>query len=261
MTRVAALFIVAVLAVFPAAAESALTPSQLADLSFRQHPGSKLPLDAMFVDEAGHPVRLGDFFAGRPVILVLDYLRCRTLCGLVLGNLAKTLDHVPLTAGRDFKVVAASIDPSETPDDSRAARVRYLAGNAAPGTGWHFLTGRKDALERLADAVGFPYREDAATHQFAHPAGLTVAAPDGTIARYVLGIDYVPLDLRLALTEAGKGVISSPVANLLLLCYHYNPSNGRYDLPIANTMRIAGGLTLLGIIAMIAMLSRSRKGH
>jgi protein SCO1/2 len=260
MTRaLAAGLLLAGLAASPALAQSAFTRDQLAALSFRQHPGALLPRDALLVDEEGRRVRLGDFFAGKPVILVLDYLRCRTLCGFVLSGLARSLAKVPLEAGRDFSVVALSIDPRDTPADARAARTQYLARYGRPGSGgWHFLAGDAATVRAIADTVGFPYRYDGAAGQYAHPAGFTVAAPDATISRYVLGFDYTPLDLRLALTEAARGRISSPVADLLLLCYCYDPVSGRYDLAIGNAMRIAGTLTVLALIGMIAYLARSR---
>lgn len=247
----------------PAAAHPVLTAAQLADLHFRQHPGAPLPLETRFTDEGGNTVRLGQFFRGKPVVLVLEYLHCTTLCGVVLGNLAQALDHVPLDAGRDFQVVAVSIDPHETPADARAAKAQHLARYHHPdaAAGWHFLTGSATAIAKLADAVGFPYRYDEEDDQFAHPAGVTLAAPDGTIARYILGIDYVPLDLRLGLTEAAKGTISSPVTHLLLLCYGYDPSKGRYTLTVVNAMRVAGLVTVLGLAMMIVGLSRrSRRG-
>ncbi|HEX7967196.1 MAG TPA: SCO family protein [Stellaceae bacterium] len=256
-----ALLALSALSPTPAGAQAAFSAQQLADLSFRQHPGAKLPLDAALVDEEGRPVRLGDFFSGKPVIVVLDYLHCKTLCGFVLGNLAQALAHVPLDAGKDFDVVAVSIDPRETPQNARAARAQYLAryDRAGTGGGWHFLAGTADEVRRVADTVGFPYRYDKEADQFAHPAGFAIVAPDGTIARYILGVDYVPLDLRLALTEAGRGTISSPVTDLLLLCYCYDPQTGRYGAAIGNAMRAAGGLTVLGIAAMIVRLSRPRR--
>ncbi|HEY3917251.1 MAG TPA: SCO family protein [Stellaceae bacterium] len=248
--------------VAPAAAgQSAFTVRQLDDLVFHQHPGATLPLGTPLVDEDGRSVKLGAFFGTRPVVVVLDYLHCQTLCGFVLSNLVGALDHVPLAAGKDFEVLAISIDPRETPADSRAARAQYLARTAHPG-GWHFLTGTDDAVHRIAATVGFPYLYDAAADQYAHPAGFAVAAPDGTIARYILGVDYPPLDLRLALTEAARGAISTPATDLLLLCYCYDPATGRYSAEINTAMRILGGATALGLAAMLLRLSgvRLRRG-
>jgi protein SCO1 len=263
MRRAAAFvtLVLAGLAPTPSQAGSAFTAQQLADLSFRQHPGAALPLDAALMDEEGRRVRLGDFFSGKPVILVLDYLHCKTLCGFVLGNLTRTAARVRRDAGADFSVVALSIDPRETPADARAARAQYRVRRLDADDGaWHFLTGSADEVRRVADAVGFPYRYDEAADQFAHPAGFVVAAPNGTVARYILGIDYAPLDLRLAVAEAGRGTISSPVNDLLLLCYCYDPASGRYGPAIGNVLRVAGGLTVVGIMAMIGHLMRTRRG-
>jgi protein SCO1/2 len=206
-------------------------------------------------------VRLGSFFGQRPVLLVLDYLHCKTLCGFVLSDLVQSLDRVPLAAGRDFDVLAISIDPHDGPADSRAARAQYLA-RATHADGWHFLTGEEADIRRIADAVGFPYLYDADADQYAHPAGITIAAPNGSIARYILGVDYAPLDLRLALTEAAQGAISTPATALLLLCYCYDPATGRYTSQINAAMRVLGGATVLGIAGMIARLSgfRLRRG-
>lgn len=244
-----------------AAAQSPFVANQLESLIFHQHPGAGLPLDAPLTDESGRTVRLGSYFKARPVILVLDYLHCKTLCGFVLSDLARTLGEVPLAAGKDFEVLAISIDPRDTPADSRAARAKYLARNGSAG-GWHFLTGSDEAVHRIAAAVGFPYLYDASAEQYAHPAGITIAAPNGKIARYILGLDYRPLDLRLALTEASRGAVSSPATDLLLLCYCYDPATGRYSAQINLAMRILGGATVVGLGVMLLRLSgvRLRRG-
>lgn len=254
MMRFCLAFLLLLATASAAAAQSAFTARQLNDLVFHQQLGTELPLATPLRDEDGRAVTLGTFFGKRPVVLVLDYLHCKTLCGFVLSDLVRALDRVPLTAGKDFDVLALSIDPRETPADSRAARAQYLARAAHPG-GWHFLTGSDADIHQIAAAVGFPYLYDAAADQYAHPAGITIAAPDGTIARYILGVDYTPLDLRLALTEAARGAISTPATNLLLLCYCYDPATGRYSAQIMTAMRALGGITVLGLGATIWRLS------
>jgi protein SCO1/2 len=241
----------------PVFGHSSLQPGVLSELTFHQHPGAVLPLEARFIDETGRSVRLQQFFHGKPVLLVLEYLRCRDLCSYVLRGAATALQRVPLVAGRDYEVIALSIDPREGPKDARAARMMDLKG--VRSAGWHFLTGSEPEIRSVAQAVGFSYRYDAAIDQFAHPAGIVVATPAAAVARYVLGMSYRPLDLRLALVEAGQGHISSPVAQLLLLCYCYDPGTGRYSFAIRNATRALCGATLLGLGAMLFGLARPRR--
>jgi protein SCO1 len=239
------------------APHSTLRPEETSALGFEQRMGAALPLGVVLRDEAGRPVRLGDFFHGEPVVLVLDYLRCRTLCGVVLEHTASTLALTPLIAGRDYQVVAISIDPRDGPAQSRAARAKYLAGGARPqSAAWHFLTGPDSSVRTVANAVGFHYRYDPAIDQYAHPAGIMLATPRGTIARYLLGVGFRPLDLRLGLTEAARGRISSPVAQLLLLCYCYDPGTGRYSFAIRNTTRALCAATVFGLLFMVFRLCR-----
>jgi protein SCO1 len=254
---VVAVLLLSFAATAAAAAASTLPADMVKDLSFHQHPGARLPLEATFRDEGGELVRLGDFFRGKPVVLVLEYLRCRTLCGFVLQDLAKALAQSSLAGGRDYQVVAVSIDPRDGAAEARAARTTYVARfGKADASGWHFLTGADRAIADLADTAGFPFRYDSAIDQYAHPAGLVIAAPDGTIARYILGLDYRPLDLRLALAEAAGGTIASPASELLLLCYCYDPGTGRYSLAINNITRILCGATVLGVGILVVRLVR-----
>jgi protein SCO1/2 len=243
----------------PPGTHSSLLPADLSDLGFEQRMGAALPEEVALRDAAGRLVRLGDFFRGEPVVLVLDYLRCRSLCGVVLEHTSKMLAMTPLTAGRDYQVVAISIDPRDGPADAREARTKYLAGLSAASAGaWHFLTGSEASVRAVADAVGFHYRYDPAIDQYAHPAGIMIVTPRGTVARYLLGVGFRPLDLRLALTEAAHGRISSPVADLLLLCYCYDPGTGRYSFTIRNTTRALCAATVLGLAFMIFRLCRPR---
>ncbi len=247
----------------PGGERSAIRPSAFADLGFAQQPGAQVPLDVALRDEQGRPVRLGDYVHGLPVVLVLEYLHCPNLCGLVLGNLASALQgltHADLRAGRDYRVVALSIDPQETPADARAAHEKYRPqfGDTAQ---WHFLTGDAAAIEAVAAAIGFRYRYDEAIGQYAHPSGVTILSPSGRVARYILGIDYRPMDLRLGLTEAEAGEVSAPASQLLLLCYCYDPQTGRYSLAVSRLLQGAGLLTVLMIaIPLYRALRREQRG-
>jgi protein SCO1/2 len=247
-------------AALPARAESSLRADGFSGLAFDQHPGASLPDDVRLRDDRGRTVSTGGLFGqGKPVVLVFDYFRCTSLCGLVLGDLSAALGQVPLTPGRDYDVVAVSIDPRETPKDAEAMRTRHFDRDPAFAGAAHFLVGPEAEVRRLADTVGFPYRYDPAIEQFAHPAGVTLVSADGRISRYILGIGYDPLNLRLGLIDASRGTIASVSDQLLLLCYAYDPAHGKYSLVIGNVVRAGGIATVIGLGLLLFFASRGAR--
>jgi protein SCO1/2 len=239
------------------------TPQVLSDVGFDQRLGEPLPLDLVLTDETGQPVRLGDFFGDRPVLLSLVYYECPMLCPMTLSGLASSLKALEWSADREFEVVVVSIDPAEGPEEARKAKAlavhRY--GRAGTEEGWHFLTGDGAAIERLAAAVGFRYRYEPERDEFAHAAGLVLATPAGAVARYFFGIEYPAKDLKLGLVEAADGEIGSLVDQLLLYCFHYDPQIGRYvwSQRAILAMRIAAVGTLLAIGSFILLALRQEK--
>ncbi|NTU82896.1 MAG: SCO family protein [Chloroflexales bacterium] len=232
----------------------------LADVSFEQRLGKQVPLDLPFVDEAGAAVRLGDYLGEKPVVLALGYLECPMLCPLVRDGMVKALSEVEgLRAGVDYTVVNVSIDPAETPMIAANTKAAIMSRLGQPGAerGWHFLTGTQDSIQRLADAVGFRYFYDETIDQYAHAAGILVLTPGGELARYFYGIEFNPSDLRLGLVEASGNKIGSPVDQLLLLCYHFDPSTGKYTGLVMTALRVAGVITVLALFALIFLLNRS----
>jgi protein SCO1 len=245
-----------------AGTSSAFTAGDLSEFAFRPHPGAYLPLASEFRDEKGQAVRLGRFFAGKPVVLVLDYLRCKTLCGLTLQNLAAGLDALPLQAGRDFQVVVISIDPRDRPADVAAAKAKYLAVYHHPGgdAGWHFLTAQQPIVKQVADTVGFRYRYEPALDQYIHPAGFVVAAPDGSISHYLLGVGEQSSELQSALADAVQGRTVGVLTKLLLLCHGDTPQLGRYSLTIEGAFVVANLTAVVAGIAVFAAIWRRRHG-
>ena len=241
----------------PAGAQSGLPPD-LQEVGIDQRLGDQVPRDLFFRDETGNPVRLGVYFDGKPVILALVYFQCPMLCTQVLNGLLSSLRALSFDVGDEFEVLAVSFDPGETPILAAAKKDEYIRsyGRVGGADGWHFLTGTPAAIDRLTSAVGFRYKYNPETQQFAHASGIIVLTPGGKIARYYLGIEYPPRDLRLGLVEASSGKIGSPVDQILLYCFQYDPATGRYSLAILNVVRIAGIATLLGLGTLIAVLLR-----
>jgi protein SCO1/2 len=224
--------------------------------------GEDLPLDAQFVDSFGKKVKLRDCFAGKPVILHLVYYECPMLCKLSADGLLGTISTLSVKPGSDFTVVTISFDPREGPELSDRARDMAIArcGQDAVERGWHFLTGDEPAIRQVTDAVGFRYMFDETTKQYAHAAGIFVLTPDGTVSRYLAGINYSPRDLRLSLVEASDGKVGTVIDQAMLLCYMYDPTVGKYGLAIMSIVRISGALTVITLGAAIyTMLRRERR--
>jgi protein SCO1/2 len=241
-----------------AANASSLPESALNTIRFEQKLNSQVSLDLPFLDEQGNPVTLRRYVGQRPVILVLGYYRCPMLCTLVLNGMVECLLDLKLAVGREFEVVNVSIDPNEKPELAAAKKRTYLKryGRLGADQGWHFLTGEKPAIERLAAEVGFNYAYDATIRQYAHPSGLIILTPQGKVARYLFGVNFSPKELDAALREASANQIGSPIRQLILLCFHYHPWVGRYGGLVMAVVRLAGVATLLGLGGIIVLATR-----
>jgi protein SCO1/2 len=240
---------------------SSAMPEVLRGIGFDQNIGQQVPLDTAFRDEAGRPVRLGDYFGKRPVVMVFAYYDCPMLCTQVINGLSSALGVMSLNAGEDFEIVTVSFNPHDTPETATAKKAMYLERYKRPGAaeGWHFLTGDQPQIDRLTAAAGFRYAWDADTKQYAHPSGVIVLTPGGVLARYLFGIEYGPRDLRLGIVEASEGKVGTPIDSLLLYCYHYNPMTGRYGLLVMRAMRLAGAVTVLALGTFIFVMVRRER--
>jgi protein SCO1/2 len=236
-------------------------PKALEGVGIEDRAGNQVPLELEFTDEDGHPVRLAQLVSGqRPALLTLVYYRCPMLCGVLLNGLLDGLRELSWTVGREFTIVTVSIDPLETPTLARFKKQNLLAEYARPGAGagWRFLTGRQEAISRLAESVGFSYRFDEESKQFVHAAGIFVLTPDGRVSRTLYGVMFEPRTLRLALTEASAGRVGSAVDRIVLACFHYDANAGRYVVAAANVMRAGGVVTVVVVGAWLGVLWRRR---
>ncbi len=231
-------------------------------VGFDQNLNAQIPLGLTFRDETGRSVTLGDYFGKRPVILALVYYRCPMLCGEELKGLARSLRPLSISVGKDFDIVVVSIDPTETPELASAKKSTFVDRYDRPGSegGWHFLTGEEPAIAALASTVGFRYTYSPETKLYAHAAGIVVTTPTGRLSRYLYGIDYSPKDLQFALIESSAGKIGTPIARLLLFCYHYDPSTGKYSLAIVGLLQVFGTATAL-LVGTYVVLSLRRERH
>jgi protein SCO1/2 len=268
-------------------ARSDEVPEALKGVEIVERLGDPVPLDLEFVDETGETVRLGDYFEeGRPVILTLNYYKCPQLCTLTLNGLVDALDRIDWTMGEEFRIVTVSFNPEEGPELAASKKHGYIGlykRSAATdeemaqrfgfdrtfdreviADGWHFLTGEQRNIEKLTSAVGFKYRRDPETGQFAHAAGIMFITPDGHISRYMNDVMFDPKAVRLALIEASQGAIGSPWEKALLFtCYQYDPESGTYGPSAMKLMRLGGAMTVVvvAIGLLLLWLRGSRRGE
>lgn len=240
-------------------------PEPLKQVGIEQKLGAKLPLEAEFRNEDGQAVKLGDYFKrGKPVIVTFVYFECPMLCNQVLNGLTGSLKGVSFNAGDEFEVVAVSFDSKENekPGLAQNKKVSYMERYGRPGTenGWHFITGSQESIDAITNAAGFSYEWDDKSNQFAHASAIMIATPGGTLSRYFYGIDYSPKDIKLGLMESADNRVGGVADQLLLYCYHYDPSTGKYGFAILNVLRGAAILTLLGMGAMGFVFWRRNRG-
>ena len=243
-------------------------PAQLKEVGIDQKLGAQIPLDAEFDTEAGQKIRLGQLMGKRPAILALVYYECPMLCTMVLNGTLRSLRTLKLNAGADYDVIAVSFEPQDTPQLAAKKKAEYVDRYKRPGgeAGWHFLTGDIANIKKVTEAAGFRYKKDPANGQWAHASAIMVLTPDGRLAQYFYGVEYSARDLRLALVEAAHGKVGSMVDQILLYCFHYDPTTGKYSLAVLNIMRAGGVLTVLSLLLFWLSMyrensKRGKQGH
>ena len=233
-------------------------PSPLKDVGIDQRLGTQLPMDARFRDENGQSVALGKYFGKRPVVLALVYYECPMLCTQILNGMVRAAKVLSFKPGQDYDILAISFDARETPKNAADKKAVYLKayGHEETAAGWHFLTGDDASIKRVTEAVGFRYKWDVHIAQFAHASAIYVLTPDGKLSKYFYGIDYSPKDMRLGLVEASQNKIGTAVDQILLFCYHFDPTSAKYTFVALGILRAAGAVTVLMLGGFIFIMLR-----
>jgi protein SCO1/2 len=243
---------------FPAGSEQPLAALQ--DIDVIEHLGDRVPSGLKFTDPDGKTVSLDALTAqDKPVLVTLGYHRCPMLCSLVLDGLGKALKASGLVLGKDLLAVDVSIDPSEDVKLATGVQKRVVDALGAKPSDWPFWVSTGDAgvaARKLADAVGFRYKYDEQSKQFAHDAVAFLLAPGGIVARYIYGVEPSPRDFRLAVVEAGDGRVGTSIDKMILSCYKYDPVTRRYAPFVFGFMRIGAGLVFLALVGLLSVLWR-----
>jgi protein SCO1 len=260
----AAMVLVLALPATSALAADTAVPPELAGVGIEERPGAQLPLDLRLHDPSGQEVALSRYVAGdKPVVLLLAYFECPMLCSLVLNGVLQGMKDVDWSAGKEYRVLVVSFDPRDTPEAARAKRANYLEAYGRPlsGDGFDFLVGDAASVRKLADTVGFGYRWDEDSKQFAHAAGAFVFTPDGRLSRTLYGISFPQKNFSLALREAGRGVVGTAWDQVLLFCFHYDPTARGYVLATTRLMKASGVVTLAFLGLWLAVFWRAERSR
>lgn len=220
--------------------------------------GAQVDLDIRFVDDAGREVSFADYFGqGRPVLLTLNYFRCPMLCIETLNGLVDGLNEAGVVLGEDYEMVTVSFSEREGPDLAAAKKQSYLTRFDGENgqEHWHFLTGERDQILKLTDQVGFGFRYDERSGEYAHPSTIVFMTPDGRISLYMNDVLFQPRDLRLALVDASEGKIGSPLEKFLLFtCFQWDPEANSYSASAFRLMRFAGLVTVVFLALLVGLL-------
>lgn len=222
--------------------------------------GETIPLSLSFRDEQGQTVTLGELIHA-PTIIAPVYYQCPNVCNFLQEGLAASLPNVSLTPGEDFQVLSVSFDETEDPAWARNIKRIHMAAmnNEFPPQAWRFLTGDKENIDRLMQAIG--YRFERQGRDFLHPVAVAVVAPDGKIVRYLYGTSFLPMNLNLALLEGAQGKVGVTVKKMLEFCFSYDPRNKTYVFNLLRVSATVVMVTAAGFLAFLLISGRRPKNR
>jgi len=225
-------------------------PKDLSGIGIDEKLGQFIPLDLTFYDENGNPVSLKQLIH-TPLILAPVFYRCPNVCSFLLFNLAGVINKLPSEPGKEYQVLTVSFDETEKPDLAFEKKKMYLKmiEKPFPEDAWRFLTGDKENIHKLTDAIGFHFKKQG--EDFLHPVTLVILSPDGKITRYMYGTEFLPFDLKMALLEASEGRVGPTLSKVLRFCFSYDPQGRKY---VFNTLKVTGIVTLLFALSLILFL-------
>ena len=252
---------------------------QANSVTVTEHLGAKLPLDAIFRDQRGIPVKLGDVIGGDvPTILTFNYADCPMLCNQQLTGLVAGLPPAATPApmigadkpvgfvlGEHYRIVTIMLEPAQPLEKTQRMRGLYLERAKAPDNAWTFLSaaipGDGSQIQRVAEAVGFSYTYIPERAEWAHPAAFIFLSSTGAITRYVYGIELPPDVFRESIFKAGLAEPAT-ASGFMFRCYHYDPTANDHSRAGLLALRVGAAASCVVLIAGFALaLFRRRKAR
>lgn len=222
--------------------------------------GSYVPADVNFYDETGQSVNFKSL-VNKPTILALVYYRCPGLCSPLLQGVAEVTDRLSssgdMEAGKDYNIVTVSFDTRDNYLTAAEKKSNYLSSmqKRIPDDSWRFLSGDSVNIAKLTDAVGWKFQKQP-DGNYAHGSAIMVLSPDGKIVRYLFGVTYLPLDVKMSLIEASEGKVEPSINKLMQMCYSYDPAGRKY---VFNVTKVVGiGMVLFVVVLFLVLVLRKK---
>ena len=225
-------------------------PPELVSIGIDEKLGTQLDLSWRVRTDTGEEVTLGQILSDeKPLLLSLVYYNCPGLCSLHLNGVLESLNQLEWPIGDRFNYLVLSFDSTEDADLAAKKKSNYLKNykhNAAKTfQSWIFATADKNTIQALTDAVGFKYRWEESSQEWAHASALIFISSKGVVTRYLHGVSFEPEQLKLAIAETAQGNIGSTLEKLIWYCYRYDPIQSRYVIYAFRLVQMGGGLTVL----------------
>ena len=155
-------------------------------------------------------------------------------------GVSDVIEKMSMELGKDYQVVTVSFNYNDTPEKAMDKKKTFLKRHSkAHAKDWFYLTGDSTNIYALVNAVGFKFKK--AGNDYIHPASITILSSSGKITRYLYGVTFLPLDVKLALIEAQKGLPRPTINRVLQFCFAYDPEGRRYTLAVT---KVSGTIIL-----------------
>ena len=226
------------------------------EIGIDEHLGKQIPLDLKFCNEKGDSVTLGQLI-DNPTVLSFVYFDCPGLCSPLQHGISDVIDNNNLELGKDYKVITISFNYKDDPikaDKKKKNFATCISENKC--IYWTYLTADSITINKILHSVGFKIKVTGV--DFSHPSGIVVVSPKGIITRYLYGVSFLPLDFKMAIIEAQKGLSRPTVSKILSYCFSYDPQGRKYKLEVT---KISGTIILFlaFILLLYAVIKPKRK--
>lgn len=229
-------------------------PGSTEQVGIYEHLGEIIPLDLEFIDEKKDTVVLRNLIT-KPTVLSFVYFDCPGICTPMLEGISDVIEKMDFRIGEDYNVLSISFNREDNTEKALKKKKNVVCDKCTEkNKNWQYLTGDSIAIQKILTSVGFAIKRSGADYM--HPGAIIVVSPEGKITRYLYGLRFMPLDLKLALIEAGKGLPRPTIHRVLEFCYSYDPEGKRYGLEI---IKLIGTFILILVIIFVAVLFLKRK--